>query len=194
MLSKQQLIQSYKVDGMSMQQIANANHCSLHAVDYWMRRHEIARRSRSEATYLHHNPGGDPFQIKSPNTEDEHYLKGLGVGLYWGEGTKANKYAVRLGNTDPNLILAFIEFLEKLCGVNRRDLKFGLQIFSDLDEKACIGYWQKRLNVSRNQFYQPTVTKSGRVGSYRKKSQYGVLTIHYNNKKLRDIIVGMLPR
>lgn len=121
-------------------------------------------------------------------------LMGMGLGLYWGEGDKANTYSLRLGNTDVNLIKTYIKFLTTLFGVRKNELKFGLQLFSDTKPEIALKYWTKELSVSVSQFYKITVTISGSLGTYRKKSKYGVITVYFHNKKLRDIIVNMLPR
>ena len=84
-------------------------------------------------------------------------------------------------------------FLIKIFGVQKKDMRFGLQLFSDTDPLEALEYWVKKLKVKHSQFYKVTVTISGSLGTYRKKSQYGVVTIYYHNKKLRDLLVGMLP-
>ncbi len=177
-----------------MQEIALELGCSVNKVVYWMDRYQIKRRTISDAIYNKHNPNGDPFDIKPIRNRSDAKLLGLGLGLYWGEGNKRNKYSVRLGNTDPALLNTFILFLTELCGVKRERLKFGLQIFSDTDPKVALDYWIQELNVRDSQFYKVTVTISGSVGTYRHKSSYGVVTVHFHNKKLRDIINAMLPR
>lgn len=106
-----------------------------------------------------------------------------------GEGNKANKYSVRLGNTDLNIIKTFILFLTQLCGVNIADLKFGLQLFSDTEPQQALDFWVQELGVKHSQFYKITVTISGSLGTYRVKNRHGVVTVYYNNKKLRDILV-----
>lgn len=176
-----------------MQEIADELQCSVNRVVYWMRRHGIKRRTWSEATYRKRNPDGDPFKLKLPKTMQEAKLYGLGVGLYWGEGTKSNKHSIRLGNTDPKLLLAFIDFLETFFEIKREDLKFELQIFTDIDKNEALDYWINRLGLSSDQFGKPVVTISGSIGTYRKKSQYGVVTVVYHNIKARDHLIGMLP-
>ncbi len=160
---------------------------------YWMKEYGIRRRSISDAVYIKHNPDGDPFKMKPIKTISDAKLLGLGLGIFWGEGNKANPWAVRVGNTDAKLLTTFMEFLVRLCGVDRDDLRFGLQIFSDIDPKKALKYWITALGVPLTQFYKVTVTKSGSIGTYRKKSQFGVVTLIYNNKHLRDIVIGMLP-
>jgi hypothetical protein len=187
-------LQNLYSKGASMNDIALKYGCSIHKVTYWMDKHQIKRRSISDAIYLRHNPNGDPFKIKPITTLQDAELYGMGIGLYWGEGTKASKYSVRLGNSDPKLIKSFMTFLIKLFSVRKEDMRFGLQLFSDTDPQKALDYWVKNLGVKPSQFYKITVTISGSIGTYRNKNINGVLTVHYHNKKLRDIIVGMLPR
>lgn len=179
---------------MSMMEISKELGFSVHKVAYWMAAHNIKRRTISDAVYTKYHPKGDPFKLKTPVTADEWKLLGLGIGLYWGEGTKANQHSVRLGNTDPELIKTFIEFLIKICGIKFEDLKFGLQLFTDINSEEALRFWMNQLNANRSQFYKITVSISGSIGNYRQKSKYGVLTVMYHNRKLRDILVAMLPR
>ncbi len=176
-----------------MQDIATELHCSLHKVQYWMQKYAIKIRSTSDAIYLKNNPDGDPFKFSPPKTLSQAELFGFGLGLYWGEGTKADKTSVRLGNTDPELIAKFIEFLVKIFGVKREALHFGLQLFNDLPKNTAMDFWQKKLRINSSQFYKTIVTESRGKGTYRKKSKYGVLTVYCHNRKLRDLLVGMLP-
>jgi len=122
----------YLKNKKSSKEISNIFKCSENKVNYWLNKYNIPKRSISEAVYLRLNPKGDPFKLKKLKTKEEALLFGLGIGLYWGEGTKRNEYAVRLGNTDPALIKKFIEFLENIYSIDRKKLRFGLQIFSDM--------------------------------------------------------------
>lgn len=176
-----------------MQDIANILGCSLHKVEYWMQKYTLRIRSIGDAIYLKNNPDGDPFKFTPPKNLKEAELFGFGLGLYWGEGTKADKGAVRLGNTDPELIVKFIEFLVHIFKIKRADLKFGLQLFTDMPIGEAMDFWLKKLKMNRSQFYKTVITKSRGAGTYRKKSKYGVLTVYYHNRKLRDLLVGMLP-
>jgi hypothetical protein len=194
MIPKQILTQLYNGKKMSMKQISVELGCSVHKVAYWMEKHSISRRSRSESIYIMHNPLGDPFAQTQIDSLEKAELLGYGLGLYWGEGNKKNKYSLRLGNTDPNLIKKYIEFLEKIFNVKKDNLRYGLQIFTDISEERAVEHWCKLLNADRKQFYKTTITPSKSVGTYRQKSEFGVLTVYYHNKKLRDIIVQMLPK
>ncbi len=176
-----------------MQEIGDVLGYSLHTVSYWMKKHGISTRSRSEAIYAKRNPDGDPFSFKLPGAFEEIRLLGIGIGLYWGEGNKVDPNSIRLGNTDPELIRLFIEFLVVIFKIKREKLKFGLQVFSDIDPDSALDFWTKKLNIQRSQVNKPVVTISGSLGTYRKKSQYGVLTVMCHNKKLRDLLISLLP-
>jgi hypothetical protein len=192
-IDKKKLEILYFGKGKSMQDIAISLQCSLHKVKYWIDKHKIKTRSISDAIYLKQNPDGDPFTFRLPRNFEEAKLFGMGIGLYWGEGTKADKASVRLGNTDPELIKKFITFLVTFFGIEKQDLKFGLQIFTDIDVEEAMDFWRKKLIIQRSQFYKPIVTKSGSLGTYRKKSEYGVLTVMYHNTKLRNLLVSLVP-
>lgn len=56
-------------------------------------------------------------------------------------------------------------------------------------EEETLKFWMKKLEVSKKQFQKVVVTPTREVGNYRNKTKHGVLTVHFNNKKLRDIIV-----
>lgn len=192
MLSKEILDELYINKKLSSSMIASRLKCSENKVNYWLEKYAIPKRSISDAMYIKYNPKGDPFVIKEPKTIDEAILYGLGIGLYWGEGNKKNKNSIRLGNTDPQLVKKFIEFLEKSFNVKRSKLKFWIQIFSDISPKKSLKFWQKELNVLPSQFGKVTVTQSRGVGTYKNKMKYGVLTVYFNNTKLRDIMCKLI--
>ena len=182
------LFDMYVNKKLSMKEISMCVGRSVNGVVYWMEKYSIPRRSISEAVYLHKNPNGDPFIARLPKNVKEGILYGMGLGLFRGEGNKANKVSLRIGNSDPKLILKFIEFLEKFYCINRHSLRFSLQIFEDLDSKATLSRWTKELGVSESQFSKTTISKKRGSGTYRKKSHMGVLTLYFHNRKLRDLI------
>lgn len=177
----------------SVSEIAKIFGCSENRINYWLAKEGIKKRSISEAIYIKHNPNGDPFRFILPKNVDEAVLFGMGLGLYWGEGTKANKTCVRLGNSDAALLNVFIDFLIKFFHIKKKDLRFHLHVFTDIDLNEAYGYWIKKLKIKKEQFYKPIITKTGKLGTYRKKSKYGVVTVYYSNKKLRDLLIGNLP-
>jgi len=195
MIPEKQLRTLYVEDRRSVSEIAKRLKCSAGRIDYWLKKYDIQKRSISEAVYQSWNPDGDPFSIRAPRNTREAILFGLGIGLYWGEGTKANKNSVRLGNSDPALIRKFIDFLTTFYRVDRGRLRFGLQIFGDMEKERVQKFWADHLEISKKQFYPSIVITPYRgVGSYRRKTRHGVLTLYFNNKKLRDTICGAIEQ
>lgn len=191
-LTKRLLEEEYLLNKKSVAVVAKLFDCSQNKINYWLNKYRIPKRKISEAMYIKWNPFGDPFVFNNPQTLDNAFLWGLGLGLFWGEGNKKNIHAVRLGNVDPGLIRIFLKFLDEIYTIDRKRLRFGLQTFTDISKRRAISYWCKELHITRQQFYKVTVTPSGSIGTYREKSKYGVLTIYFHNKKLRDRIVGAI--
>lgn len=177
----------------SVAEIASVFECSENKINYWLAKEKVKKRSIGEAVYIKFNPNGDPFKFIPPRNIKEFELFGMGLGLYWGEGTKANKYAVRLGNSDATLLNMFIKFLITFFRIKKKDLRFQMHIFTDVDIDEAYKYWTKRLEIKKEQFYKAIITKTGKLGTYRKKSKYGVVTVYYCNKKLRDLLISKLP-
>lgn len=194
MIKKEVLEKLYKEKNKSCAEIGKILGYSEKKVDYWIKKHRIPKRSISDAVYARCNPDGDPFSVNKVKNTENAFLFGLGLGLYWGEGTKSNKHTVRLGNTDPRLVKKFIEFLEQIYCIDRKKLKFGLQIFSDMSPQKAKKFWKEELGVQSNQFQKVIVTPERGVGNYRYKTKHGVLTVHFNNKKLRDVICGAIEK
>ena len=192
-LGYKKLHKLYIKEKKSVSEIACLFSCSQGKLNYWLTKYGIKKRSISDAIYIKHNPGGDPFSFRGPNNIKEAELFGIGIGLYWGEGTKANKTTVRIGNSDPALIRVFINFLIKFFRIKKGDLKFHLHIFSDINIDKAVDFWMKELNIKRNQLYKPTITKTGKLGTYRNKSEFGVLTLYYGNVKLKKVLMSLLP-
>ncbi len=191
-ISETILRELYYKESLSVADIACRFSCSENKINYWFYKYKIPKRSISEAIYLKNNLQGDPFSLKNVTSIDDSFLSGLGYGLYWGEGNKRNKSAIRLGNTDPSLILKFIDFLKEIWQIKPEKLKFSLQIFSDMDPDEAFNFWIKLLKVSPSQFQKVIVTPSINKGTYKHKIKHGVLTVHYNNKKLRDRICKII--
>lgn len=185
---REQLSLFYEKRKLSVSAIAKHLGCSEHKINYWLAKHNIKKRSISDAIYQFHNPDGDPFMLTLPTNTQEGILYGLGLGLYWGEGSKRGNGGVKLGNTDARLIKKFIEFLEKVFCLRKRDLKFGLQIFYDINPEEAKNYWMRQLKANEDQFYKVIVSKVRGEATYKYKSRYGVLTVYFNNTRLKELV------
>lgn len=189
-------LEKYYSSGKSMFQISKICNCSPNTVVYWMKKYGIKRRSMSEAIYIFSNPDGDPFNLKSINnlSKKNMYLYGLGIGLYWGEGEKTGRHAIRVSNTDPLLILKFREFLLKICKLKVEKIGYGLVCFNDINPNTARKYWSKILKISPIKFGKITEIPSRGKGTYKKKSKYGVCTIYASNIKLKKWIMAEIEK
>ncbi|MEI6304633.1 MAG: hypothetical protein WCP09_01280 [Candidatus Taylorbacteria bacterium] len=191
-ISRDQLHDLYITCRQSVSAIAILLKCSQNRINYWLAKYHIPKRTISEAIYQLRNPKGDPFLYKPPDSLETAVLFGMGLGLYWGEGSKRGTGGVRLTNTDPRLLRKFIEFLQVSFNIDRFKLRFGLQIFDDLSKVKTLSYWTRELGVSRKQFYKIIVSKIRGKGTYKIKSANGVIIVYFNNIKLKRQICAMI--
>lgn len=182
----------YVAQKQSVAQIARELKCSQSAVNYWLSKHHIQKRTISDAIYQLRNPLGDPFSVRKPRTVREAVLYGMGLGLYWGEGLKRGKGGLRLGNTDVRLVRKFIEFLQVSFNVDKKRLRFGVQVFSDISPRKALSYWVRELKVKKSQFYKVIVSEIRGRGTYTYKSEYGVLMVYFNNTRLKELICRII--
>jgi hypothetical protein len=174
----------------SSSEIARIIQCSENKINYWLNKYRIKKRTISEAVYLKCNPKGDPFTIKSNLNRDEVKLNAVGLGIYWGEGDKSpNNTSIRVSNTDPFLIKKFREFLKKIYKVKKDKIQYSLILFNDIDKKIAVEFWKKELKIKEKQLGKIIVIPSQGKGMYKNKSKYGVLTIIFTNKKLKEKIL-----
>ena len=182
---KEQLIKTYE-SGKSVLEVAQTLNYSPAKVRYWMNKYSIKMRGHSEAAYLKQNPNGDPFNIKVDLSPNEKILYGLGIGIYWGEGNKMNKRALRVTNSDPKMIKIFAKFLRVILGVRNDKIKYSLICFNDSDPGTVRLHWSHMLNISPEKFGKITQIPTQGKGTYKKKSEFGVCIIYVGNIKLRE--------
>lgn len=175
--------------GKSAKEVGELLGINERKVRYWMGKGGVKPRSWSEATYCKRNPKGNPFniieQIKKPKDLELFFVS---LGLYLGEGTKKGEHKVALGNTNPDILKAFLAFLRKICKVDESKIYAELNIFDDVVLQKALRYWTKTIGISRGQIRYITSRKS-KGGTYKNKSEYGTLTIKVDNSKLKKIIL-----
>ena len=194
-LSLKNLKNLYFKKHFSASEIAKIFNCSENKINYWLHKYKIQKRTISEAIYLKCNPKGDPFKTKNKLNKKEAELKGLGLGIYWGEGDKSpNNTSVRIGNTDPFLIKKFREFLRRIYRVKEEKFSYGLILFNDIKESKAVKFWSKHLGIKRKQLGKITIIPPQGKGIYRKKSKHGVLMMGFTNKKLKEQILGEIKK
>lgn len=187
-MNKNLLEKLYLVKKLSAMEISKKLKCSVHKVNYWIEKYSIPKRTMSEAIYQKNNPNGDPFSFNEPKKSEDIFLFGLGLGLFWGEGTKKGKHALRLSNSDPILVKKYLDFLVNIYHIDKNRLRFQLQTYDDLDIRKLILFWTKQLLIKKSQFYKSTILVRRGEGTYREKMKYGVIIVNFNNMKLKSLV------
>lgn len=82
-----------------------------------------------------------------------------GLFLYWAEGSKTRKFTIGLTNTNPSMLVIFIQWL-KFFDVPKSRIKIHLHLYSDMNIKKQMNFWSKTLNVPISQFRKPYIKKT----------------------------------
>jgi hypothetical protein len=101
----------------------------------------------------------------------------LGMGLYWGEGTKNEHDPIVFSNSDPRAIRAYLAFLRE-TGADLAKLCASLVIHQDIDREKALAFWSKASGIAPNRI---SVTQIASHENPRRRSR-GTL-----NVKLSDI-------
>ena len=123
-----------------------------------------------------------------------HPLFIAGVMLYWGEGDRATKHAVRLVNIDPHMIRLYVKFLTHVCQIKKDKIQAYLLLYPDLDEETCKNFWIKNAGLGQKNFRKSSVIQ-GRHKTRRVTN--GVCTVVFTSTYLKEkmrIWLDLLPK
>lgn len=184
----------YKKKRLSGMQIAESLKLSNSVVHYWLKKQDIKKRTISEAiTNINITKfNKKPFSLKDNFSKIDSELKIAGTMLYWGEGAKTGS-TVKFANSDPEMIVLFLNFLRKICGISEKRLRVLIHMYPDHDEKKLKNFWSKTTGVSLSRFYKSYIHQ-GRVGTYKTKSKYGTLAVNYSDKRLLKILLEWIEQ
>jgi hypothetical protein len=106
-----------------------------------------------------------------------------GLFLYWGEGTKAASYTTALTNTDPDMLVFFLEWLHAL-GVAKGDIRIVLHLYKDMNIVQEMNFWSNYLKIPLKQFRKPYI-KNTRICdiTYRSGFNHGTCSVVILDKK-----------
>ncbi|OGI16739.1 MAG: hypothetical protein A3J63_05205 [Candidatus Moranbacteria bacterium RIFCSPHIGHO2_02_FULL_40_12b] len=176
----------------SVNDVANKLGVSIDAVFYCMRKNGIKRRKKHESNAIRYERQKPSFKLKKINSEKLKILKVVGVMLYWAEGYKVGKRCmVDFANSDKDMILLFLKFLRRVCGIDEKKLRVYSYFYSNQDISKNINYWSKLTRVSKKQFSKPYI-RDGFKEEKRDKMPYGLIHIRYNDKKLLNLILSWI--
>ena len=184
-----EIAKSYSESRLSIGQIATKFSMPASSVVYYLDKHKVEMRSRSEAvtTWYITEFAKKPFVLKRDLSQKEKSLKLAGVMLYWAEGAKGGG-TVKFVNSDPAMIKLFLRFLREVCGIYEDRLKLLIHLYPDQDAGTLKEFWSSVTGVPENNFYRSYV-HIGKTGTYKNKSLYGTLAVNYSDKKLLTQII-----
>ncbi|MFH0951389.1 MAG: helix-turn-helix domain-containing protein [bacterium] len=128
------------------------------------------------------------LEIKMPVSIDSYRF--FGVALYWAEGSKTNMF--HMTNSDPNLILFWVRWLEKIFNIPAEQLKARLNIYPQQNEKEIIKFWSDLTGIPVVSFGKSYVKPIS--SNYRKNNlYYGTIRIEVSKStNLRHRLYGWL--
>lgn len=112
-----------------------------------------------------------------------------GLFLYWGEGTKTQRFQIGVSNTNPKVIQFSIFWLKKVFNVDPAKIKVKLHLYSDMDEDSEKRHWSKLLNIPLTQFKKPYVKSTTLRGLTFKGFGHGTCNIEVNGRDLHETIM-----
>ena len=151
----------------------------------------VNKRKR-EVIITRANEKGDRL-IKKISKRD---LLFLGLGLYWGEGSKNTENRFILVNSDPFIIKAVIKWLKEVMSIPRELLTLQIYINEQHEyrTKEVLRYWSKELNLPLTQFRRPVFIHTAHKKIYANHKTYmGVLHLYVQKSStLKYATMGML--
>lgn len=130
------------------------------------------------------------------NQITERDLLMLGTGLYWGEGTKSDRSALAVVNSDPEIILVMKKWFKKVFNVKDED--FMPRIFiNDIHRpriKKVVKYWSSLLQLPESQFGNQVFLKIKQKKVYENyDSYYGILSLKVRrSSRLKYEVLGLI--
>lgn len=120
----------------------------------------------------------------------------IGLGLYWGEGYKSGSQEFGFTNSDPEMILFYIKWLETIFLVKKNDLILRVSI-NELHKKREIQinqFWSNLTAVPLLQFTKMSFIKSVSKKSYPNSNNYmGTLRIKVRKgTRMRREVIGAI--
>lgn len=104
-----------------------------------------------------------------------------GLALYWGEGYKREyRGGVEFSNSDPAMILFFIDWLRELYNVSveQLTLRVGINHIHRNREKVVLQYWSKVTSVPLSQFTKTSFIRSDLKKIYKNHNEhFGTLRV-----------------
>lgn len=116
----------------------------------------------------------------------------LGLGLYWGEGSKTSRGSVELSNTDPRIIQVYVLFLIENFGFSIQMLHGHVGLHSHLSIRKAEKYWSEISGIPLSQFQKTSIQKSRAGNGERDRLPYGTFSVGVYDTAARIRLEGWI--
>jgi AcrR family transcriptional regulator len=195
-----------RLEGASITEIENALGVSRSSVSRWVRDVELgpeqharllervrlgpqisAERSASRARAARRQYQEEGRQ-RARSCGDDY---AAGCMLYWAEGAKT-RTAVKLANSDPDLIAYFLRFLRRHFEIEERRIKLVCNLFADhVDRQHEIeDFWLAKLGLTRAALRASTVNTYSKYSQKKRKNKlpYGTASLVVHSTQIVQTI------
>lgn len=181
----------YFEKGRSMNDLAKHFDVSLDAIVYAMRKYNLPRRNKKEASMVLFNNKKPSFKRRNINLSNKVVSEAILASLYWGEGYKSdNAKVMDFANSDSEMIKVFLKYLRNLYDLEEKKFRILLYCYENQNQKELIHYWSETTKIPKTQFTKPYVkSDSGKNGRIMK---HGLVHIRYGDKKLLKEIKNLI--
>lgn len=200
-------------EGVSMKEIAKKLQVAKSSISLWVRNVELSKQQlkalknktkslevveKRRATRLKNEDARRKAimvqagkEIKNISRRD---LQIIGLCLYLGEGSKAQRGAAKLANSDPAVIKIMMRYFREICHVPEKKFRAHIHTYSHLNVEEAEVYWSKVSGIPRGQFYKtyskPSIASKGKKDS----TPYGTVDLTVCSTELYLQIMGQIEK
>jgi hypothetical protein len=173
-------------------ELTDEQHAVLAAANGMHYRQIRARAVMSERARKRRSSWQQEGRSRAKNCEPTY---AAGCMLFWAEGDKARN-AVRLANSDPEVVRYFVDFLRAHFGVREDRIRVTCNLFADHDDRRreIEDFWLGTLDVSRSCLCKSIVNRYSRYSQKKRKNKlpYGTCRIAVHSTEIARTIYGSI--
>lgn len=195
--------------GYSLKEIASALNVAKSSVSSWVRHVHLNDAAKQRIQILQENSYRNrnvEFYKKYMDRRKDWRNQGkqlisnrdaLDVALlYWAEGYKKNnKNMMAFTNSDPSMLLIFMQKLISGYGVNKDDIKISLNAYTDFHNEAeIIHYWTSLLDISEASVKGITLNSISRYSNQKRCGylEWGTCRLIVHSTEILQLIYGVI--
>jgi len=118
----------------------------------------------------------------------------LGLGLYWAEGAKTERWRAVFYNSDPAINRIMMRFFREICHIADTDMRIQLVLHRNINEEKARLFWTKELSLPVDNFFRASYVLSRASQKKRRPTTlpYGTVQISVRGKAIANKIRGWM--